>query len=168
MKRRSAARVTFFSFSNASSASRRLRSNCLRFMPLRAGISAANTRYRSDQSDLGAFLPVFAPKVHRAGPVMRDTRPAGLIFIALTASRRFAESHAADPNNDTQPRGNAVTPAERSSRPATATATIASCLTMALMSSAAIAQPGPGRAFASDPRAEDRTYHFEDTDEDLP
>src|SRR5690606_26038908 len=125
-------------------------------------------RYRGDQSDLGAFLPVFAPKVHRAGPVMRDTRPAGLIFIALTASRRFAESHAADPNNDTQQRGNAVMPVELSSRTATAIATIASCLTMALMSSAAIAQPGPGRAFASDPRAEDRTYHFEDTDEDLP
>ena len=47
-------------------------------------------------------------------------------------------------------------------------ATISSCLTMALFSSVATAQPGEGRTWASDPRAEDRTYHFADTDEDLP
>src|SRR5690606_19381237 len=93
---------------------------------------------------------------------------AGSILVTLTASGRFAESHAADPNNDTQQRGDAVMPLELSSRTATAIATIASCLTLALMSSAAIAQPGQGRAFTSDPRAEDRTYHFADTDEDLP
>lgn len=59
-------------------------------------------------------------------------------------------------------------PLELSSRATAAIATIASCLTLAMMSSAAIAQPGQGRAFTSDPRAEDRTYHFADTDEDLP
>lgn len=37
-----------------------------------------------------------------------------------------------------------------------------------LLSSSVIAQPGQGRGgFGLDPRAEDRTYHFADTDEDL-
>lgn len=40
------------------------------------------------------------------------------------------------------------------------------CLTMGLM--AAQAQPGQGRVWASDERAEDRSYYFADTDEDLP
>lgn len=57
---------------------------------------------------------------------------------------------------------------ELSSRAATAIATLASCLTLTLMSSVASAQPGQGRAWTSDPRAEDRTYHFADTDEELP
>jgi hypothetical protein len=38
------------------------------------------------------------------------------------------------------------------------------CLAMAT----AVAQPGPGRVWASDKRAEDRTYHFADTNENLP
>jgi len=59
-------------------------------------------------------------------------------------------------------------PFEVSPRAATAIATIASCLTVALMPYAATAQPGSGRAWTSDPRAEDRTYHFADTDEELP
>ena len=59
-------------------------------------------------------------------------------------------------------------PLELSTRAATAIATIATCLTVALMPYAATAQPGPGRAWTSDPRAEDRTYHFADTDEELP
>lgn len=54
-----------------------------------------------------------------------------------------------------------------SSRP-TAIAALVSCLTIVLTSSTAIAQPPQGRAWASDPRAEDRTYHFADTGEDLP
>lgn len=57
---------------------------------------------------------------------------------------------------------------ERSSPATTAIATIASCLTLAVMCSAATAQPGQGRTWTSDPRAEDRTYHFADTGEDLP
>ena len=57
---------------------------------------------------------------------------------------------------------------ELSSPKTAAFATIASCLTMALMSSVATAQPGQGRTWASDPRAEDRTYRFADTDQELP
>jgi len=45
---------------------------------------------------------------------------------------------------------------------------VASLLTLALVSSAALAQPRQGRVWTSDPRAEDRTYHFADTGEDLP
>lgn len=40
------------------------------------------------------------------------------------------------------------------------------CLVMGV--STAMAQPAPGRVWASDERAEDRTYHFADTGEDLP
>ena len=57
---------------------------------------------------------------------------------------------------------------ELSSPKTAAFAMIASCLTMALMSSVATAQPGEGRTWASDPRAEDRTYRFADTDQELP
>jgi len=40
---------------------------------------------------------------------------------------------------------------------------------MALASTSVLAQPGPGRGgFGLDPRAESRTYHFADTDEDMP
>ena len=43
---------------------------------------------------------------------------------------------------------------------------ILTCLAVGL--TAAQAQPGQGRVWASDERAEDRSYHFADTDEDLP
>jgi poly(3-hydroxybutyrate) depolymerase len=46
---------------------------------------------------------------------------------------------------------------------------IAATLTLTFVSATALAQPGPGRGgFGIDPRAESRTYHFSDTDEDLP
>jgi len=48
-----------------------------------------------------------------------------------------------------------------------AIAALASCLIVALGFQAAYAQPSQ-RAWTSDPRAEDRTYHFADTGEDLP
>src|SRR5690606_27549021 len=89
-------------------------------------------------------------------------------LVDLTRPGRFAESRAADPIMTPIEGENVVMPLELSSRATAAIATIASCLTLAMMSSAAIAQPGQGRAFTSDPRAEDRTYHFADTDEDLP
>lgn len=41
-------------------------------------------------------------------------------------------------------------------------------LALGLGSTGVLAQPGQGRAWSSDPRAEDRTYLFEDTNEDLP
>jgi predicted peptidase len=41
-------------------------------------------------------------------------------------------------------------------------------LTIGLAPATTLAQPGQGRTFASDPRAEDRTYHFADTDETMP
>lgn len=47
--------------------------------------------------------------------------------------------------------------------------TILAILFMALAGPSALAQRGRGGSgFGLDPRAEDRTYHFEDTDEDLP
>jgi predicted peptidase len=49
-----------------------------------------------------------------------------------------------------------------------ALATCATLLALSAVSSAVFAQPGQGRTWASDPRAEDRTYHFADTGEDLP
>jgi predicted peptidase len=55
-----------------------------------------------------------------------------------------------------------------SSLNATACAMISSCLALSLMTSVATAQPGQARTWTSDPRAEDRTYHFADTNEDLP
>ncbi len=47
-------------------------------------------------------------------------------------------------------------------------ATCATFLALSAMSSAVLAQPGQGRTWTSDPRVEDRTYHFADTGEDLP
>jgi poly(3-hydroxybutyrate) depolymerase len=49
-----------------------------------------------------------------------------------------------------------------------ALATIASLVALSMVSSAVLAQPGQGRTWTSDPRADDRTYHFADTGEDLP
>ncbi len=46
--------------------------------------------------------------------------------------------------------------------------TMASLIALSMLSSSVLAQPGQGGGWASDPRAEDRTYHFADTDEDLP
>jgi len=45
---------------------------------------------------------------------------------------------------------------------------LAAWLTLALISGSTLAQPGQGRVWTSDPRAEDRSYHFADTDEELP
>ena len=39
---------------------------------------------------------------------------------------------------------------------------------LGLASASVMAQPGQGRVWNSDPRADDRTYHFEDTSEELP
>lgn len=41
-------------------------------------------------------------------------------------------------------------------------------LALGLCSASVLAQPGQGRVWNSDPRAEDRTYLFEDTNEELP
>ena len=50
-----------------------------------------------------------------------------------------------------------------------APAMLASLLMLAVTSSIALAQPPQGRGgFGPDPRAEQRSYHFADTDEDLP
>lgn len=45
---------------------------------------------------------------------------------------------------------------------------LAAWLTLGLAPATVLAQPGEGRTWASDPRAEDRTYHFAETGEDLP
>jgi predicted peptidase len=47
-------------------------------------------------------------------------------------------------------------------------AAAAAWLALSLSSTNALAQPGQGRVWNSDPRAEDRTYHFTDTNEELP
>jgi predicted peptidase len=48
-------------------------------------------------------------------------------------------------------------------------AALAAGLTLGFASTAVLAQPGQGRnGFGLDPRAESRTYHFADTDEDMP
>jgi hypothetical protein len=51
---------------------------------------------------------------------------------------------------------------------ATTVSGLAAWLTIALAPAAALAQPGQGRVWASDPRADDRTYRFADTDEAMP
>src|SRR5579863_7482033 len=61
-------------------------------------------------------------------------------------------------------------------RPTTAAAFVAliSCLALSISQSALAQAPAPeggrgrGARFAQDPRAQTRTYHFEDTNEDLP
>jgi alpha-beta hydrolase superfamily lysophospholipase len=60
-------------------------------------------------------------------------------------------------------------------RPTTAAAFVAltSCLALSIPQSALAQAPAPeggggGARFAQDPRAQTRTYHFEDTNEDLP
>jgi predicted peptidase len=56
----------------------------------------------------------------------------------------------------------------RTTRPCKSAA-IASLLALTIVTSAALAQPGQGRGgFGIDPRADDRTYRFEPTGEDLP
>ena len=46
---------------------------------------------------------------------------------------------------------------------------LVAAVTLSMFSTSALAQPGQGRgAFNLDPRAEERTYHFADTDKDLP
>lgn len=54
------------------------------------------------------------------------------------------------------------------SRTRTSIAAAASILAVAILTGVANAQPAQGRTWTSDPRAEDRTYHFTDTDEHLP
>lgn len=54
-------------------------------------------------------------------------------------------------------------------KPSAASIGIAATLSLTFFAVTALAQPGPGRGgFGIDPRAESRTYHFADTDEDLP
>ena len=54
-------------------------------------------------------------------------------------------------------------------RPTLATVIAGLAVTLALQSTTAVAQRGQGPGgFGLDPRADDRSYHFADTDEDLP
>ena len=60
---------------------------------------------------------------------------------------------------------------DRRSMATTAFAGLAAFLVLSLGAAPALAQPGQGRGgggFGLDPRAQDRTYHFADTNEDLP
>jgi hypothetical protein len=86
----------------------------------------------------------------------------------LTLRGAIAEHYRATRPHSNEQQGESVMTVRTPSMKRGSIWTIASLLALAMMSSAALAQPGEGRGWASDPRAEDRTYHFADTDEELP